>query len=133
MRPRTSILSLLFALLWGMTAAVYPCGMNALGQEPSMPAISSMAAMHPASQHCDGSMAPRISSANRHKGCCDSPKKPGRSSDRSDCEKACQSGLAVLGSVPVLSGLGIETELAGCGGPIPVSLLTQTIDHIPLI
>jgi hypothetical protein len=129
MPSRTSILSLLLALLWGMTAAFYPCGMNGLGHGPLMAA---MAAGHPASQHCDGSMAPRISSANRHKGCCDSPKKPGRSSDRSDCEKACQSSLAVLGSVPVLSGLGVETELASRAGQSPVSLLTQTIDHIPL-
>jgi hypothetical protein len=130
MRSRTSILSLLLVLLWGMTTALHPCGSNLLGHEP---ALSVMSAAHPASQHCDGSMAQRISSSTGHKGCCDSPKKPGRSSDRRDCEKACQSSLAVLGSVPVLSGLGVETELASRGSQIPVSLLTQTIDHIPLI
>src|SRR5436305_544494 len=124
MPSRPSILSLLLALL---------CGMNVLGHVPSISAMAAMSAGHPASQHCNGSMAPRTSSSSRHKGCCDSPKKPGRSGDRSDCERACQSSLAVLGSVPLLSGLGVESELASRGGQNPISLLTQTVDHIPLI
>jgi hypothetical protein len=44
---RTSILSLLLVLLWGMTAAVHPCEANNLGHEPVIAAIS---AVHPAQQ-----------------------------------------------------------------------------------
>jgi hypothetical protein len=77
-------------------------------------------------------MSLRSSSASRHKGCCDPPKKQDRSSERSDCERACQS-VAVLGSAPVLSGLGIETELESRSVQSPLSLLSLTIDHIPLV
>jgi hypothetical protein len=124
MRSRTSILSLLLVLLWGMTAALHPCGADAFGHEPGMSQAH-------ASDHCAGSMSPRSSSATQDKGCCDPPKKQDRGAERSDCEKACQS-LAVLGSAPVVFRLGVETEITSRSVESPVSLLTLTVDHIPL-